>query len=397
LQLDGFLRHEMKPFSVKILFILCIFILLFISAEPSPVSSLSESEMKKSQIEQIETDLSREKEQFQEFDLKEKSLLDQLSSIEKDITGKRIIIKELSEKIQGIRGEINERQGRLKLLENSLTDMEDLLGKRLVAFYKYAKRGYIKVLATTSSLDELNQRMKYLKVILDEDRKVMKDTADEHSNYRKEVFLLGEKLAAVASLEEEENSRLLDLKKDLEEKVIFLAKIHKEKEFYEIAVRELESAAQNLKETLLNLESDKKKEEVLPVDFEESKGRLPLPLDGKILKDIKKSGEKDFSTLQGVYIEGTFGSDVRAVFPGRIDFSGQLKGYGQVIVINHGTRFFTISAYLLQRNKLEGEMVAEGDVIGQVGETGLLVGPALYFEIREGENNLDPLKWLKVD
>ena len=395
--MDDFLRHEMKPFSLKTLFILSIFILFFISADPPPVSSLSESEMKKSQIEQIETDLSREKEQLQEFDLKEKSLLDQLSRIEKDITGKRIIIKELREKIQSSRGELNERQERLKLLENSLAEMEDLLGRRLVAFYKYAKRGYLKILATTSGLDELNQRMKYLRVILDEDRKIMKDTADEHANYRKEVFLLKEKLAVIASLKDEENSRLLDLQKDLEEKVIFLAKIHKEKELYEIAVRELESAAQNLKETLLNLESDQKKVKILPVDFEESKGRLPLPLDGKILKDIKKSGEKDFSTLQGVYIEGTFGSDVKAVFPGRVDFSGQLKGYGQVIVINHGTRFFTISAYLLQRNKLEGEMVAEGDVIGQVGETGLLVGPALYFEIREGDTNLDPLKWLKVD
>jgi len=123
---------------------------------------------------------------------------------------------------------------------------------------------------------------------------------------------------------------------------------------------------------------------------------LLLPVDGKILKKSTKSGEREFTTLKGIYIEAPFGSHVKAVFPGRVDFSGQLKGYGQVVVINHGSRFFTISAYLLQRNKQEGEMVEKGDIIGQVGETGMETGPALYFEIREGETNLNPLKWLKV-
>jgi septal ring factor EnvC (AmiA/AmiB activator) len=275
--------------------------------------------------------------------------------------------------------------------------MEDLLSKRIVAFYKYAKKGYLKILATSSGLDQLNHSMKYLKVILDEDRAIMKKTAEEQSNYRNEVLLLEEKLSAVASLEEAEKVRMSELKEDLEKKVIFLAKIHEEKEFYEVAIKELESAAQNLKYTLVNLESDQRKKEDLPQNFAASKGKLALPLNGKILRKSSKSGEKEFNTLKGVYIEGPFGADVKAVFPGRVDFSGQLKGYGQVIVINHGARFYTISAYLLKRTKQEGEMVEKGDIIGQVGETGMLTGPALYFEIREGENNLNPLRWLKVD
>ena len=130
--------------------------------------------------------------------------------------------------------------------------------------------------------------------------------------------------------------------------------------------------------------------------FESSKGRLPLPLPGKIMRDVNTTGDGTFDSHKGVYIRGDFGQEVRAVFPGRVDFSGQLKGYGQVIIINHGSRYFTISAYLLQRNKTEGDTVARGEVIGQIGETGLVTGPALYFEIRKGETTLDPLKWLKV-
>ena len=392
-----FVKNKMKSVPATILFFLSIFIPFLSSSETFPTANQSESDLKKSHVEQIESDLSREKQQFQDFNIKEKSLLDQLASIEKDITEKRVIVKKLGGEIQISREELNKRQELLNQSDNVLNEMEDLLSKRLVVFYKYAKKGYLKILATSGGLDQLNHGMKYLKVIMDKDRDIMKKTADEQANHRNEVLLLEEKLSAIASLEEAENSQLLELKEDLGKKVILLAKIHNEKEFYEVAVKELESAAQNLKETLVNLESDQQEKKDLPKDFAKSKGQLPLPLDGKILKKTTKSGEKEFNTLKGIYIEGPFDSDVKAVFPGRVDFSGQLKGYGQVIVINHGARFFTISAYLLKRTKQEGEMVEKGDVIGQVGETGMVTGPALYFEIREGENNLNPLKWLKVD
>jgi septal ring factor EnvC (AmiA/AmiB activator) len=387
----------MRLSPVKSLCLFSMFLPISILGVPSPATALAESEEKVSQMEQIVEDLQREKEQYKIFDLKEKGLLEQLSSLEKHIMERRIILKELEEEIQLRKAEYRERQGHLKELDDALTQMEGLLAKRLVAFYKNARRGYIKILVTTGGLDQLNHRIKYLRVILNEDRRIMKETAEKRENYRKEVFLLEEKLAAIAELEKEERLRVSELKEDVEEKVVLLAKIHREKEFYEIAVRELEAAARDLKETLLSLESDEQKTQVLPTGFVKAKGKLSLPLKGEIVKDSGKSGEKDFGTLKGIYIRGNFGSDVKAVFPGRVDFSGQLKGYGQVIVINHGSRFYTISAYLLKRNKLEGEMVAESEVIGQVGETGMLTGPALYFEIRVGDTNLEPLEWLKVD
>ena len=100
--------------------------------------------------------------------------------------------------------------------------------------------------------------------------------------------------------------------------------------------------------------------------------------------------------IKGILIEAPGGAEVKAVFPGRVDFSGPLKGYGQVIVINHGSRYFTVSAQLTERTKGEGESVAAGEVIGSVGQSGSKRSARLYFEIRMGSGNVDPLKWLKV-
>jgi septal ring factor EnvC (AmiA/AmiB activator) len=87
---------------------------------------------------------------------------------------------------------------------------------------------------------------------------------------------------------------------------------------------------------------------------------------------------------------------VKAVFPGRVEFSGQMKGYGEMIILNHGSRYFSLSARLSKRSKKEGDMVKAGEVIGFLGPSDGVNQPMLYFEVRLGESPLDPVKWLKV-
>jgi murein hydrolase activator len=377
--------------------ILNISLAFWLGTEVCPADDSILSGNKENQIQKIETDLTHEKEQYIQFDQKEKGLLEQLSDIEKQVNEKKIILKELEGSLKSAQGELKKQREVLSRTEVSYNQLKNLLNKRLVAFYKYAKRGYLRIFTNVNDLTQLNHMIKYLRVILDKDLNIMKQASREHQNYKQQVSIIEKQFNAVTGIEKEESSKMLALKTDLENKVLLLSRIHKEKEFYETAVKELGSATENLKNTIKNLDYIETKVSSLPSGFGDLKGRLPLPLMGKIEKENKKSADNIFNSLKGIYITGPFGADVRSVFHGRVDYSGQLKGYGQVIVINHGERFFTISAYLSHRNKAEGEKVEKGEVIGQVGETGLLAGPALYFEIRKGDDNLDPLKWLKVN
>ena len=386
----------MRLYSLLFLVIMMISLLFIVSRDVYPADDSSGSDNRQSQIKQIETDLSYEKEQYLQFDQKEKGLLEQLSEIEDEVIEYKIILKELSENIEIAKGELSKQRETLKGMETSLKSMKNLLNKRLVAFYKYAKRGYLRIFSSTNDLTQLNHMTKYLRVILDKDLVIMRQASKEYKEYRQQVSLIEKKVKIISDMQEEESSKLLSLKSEIEKKVILLSRIHKEKEFYETAVKELGAAAENLKNTIRDLEYKEIKTNVLPTGFAEAKGKLPLPLEGKIEKNIKKSDNKILNALKGIYISGSFGADVRAVFQGRVDYSGQLKGYGQIIVINHGSRFYTISAYLSRRDKSEGEIVEKGELIGQVGETGLLEGSGLYFEMRKGDSNLDPLKWLKV-
>ncbi len=347
-------------------------------------------------IMEIESRLSQEKKKLNAFNTQEKNVLFQLADLEQEVAEKRLIVNSLGKTTHLAKVEVKKLKIRLGDFEKALRNAEDRLGKRLVALYKHARKGYTTILAKASDLDDFWQRVKYIRSIINEDREGLTRLSEKKLRHKKEISLVQEQIVQIEAVKDKEKIRLSSLKKDLEGKVIRLMRIHKEKRFYEKGVRELQIAAKNLKKTLLEIEKQKRYKMTLPSRFIASKGRLPLPLDGKVIKGDKFLEYKGLNLHKGVFVEGLSNANVKAVFPGRVDFSGRLKGYGEIIIINHGSRYFTISAHLSQRIKEKGDAVEVGDVIGRVGRDRPSKRVRLYFEIRRAGKNLDPLKWLKV-
>jgi len=359
--------------------------------QPVLSAARGQSSEKREQIERIEEDLSREREQYLKFREKEKELLYSLTAVEKEIEDKQGALREIEARTARVKRELVEGQGELGKLENALSDVEGRLGLRLDAFYRYARRGYARLFTSAEGLGTLRKRIKYLKAVMKDDLELLQAMAELQQKYRREIAGVKERLALLERLEKAESSHLAALKEDIDRRVVLLMRIHREKEFYNTAVKELELAAQNLRATLLGLEKVGEAKPVpLPARFDEAQGKLPLPLSGRIIRDGGPNGPK------GILIEAPSGSEVKAVFPGRVEFSGTLKGYGQVIVINHGARYFTVSAQLGKRTRQTGEEVRAGEVIGALAETLPPQTAQLYFEIRMGVGNEDPLNWLKV-
>ena len=391
--------HSSKEIGISFIQRILIFFtpILFVTPHFSQATSNPEPDTKEKQIEQIETDLSREKERFLSLDIREKDLLGQLAEIEKNIVEKRKFLQEVKENLRLNQNELKRQQEELRGLEESSEEVRGRLGKRLVAFYKYAKRGYMHLLTSAQDLEQLRKSMKYLQVIMEEDRRLLHQTANVEQRINQEISSIKERVAIIDRMKKAESERLVSIKEELDKKVFLLMKVHNEKEFYETLVKELQLAAQNLKNTLLDL--DRKQEvKVLPSGFADSKGKLPLPFDGKIIKSDEDGWGGDITSMhKGIFIQGPLGAEVKAVAAGRVDFSGWLKGYGQTIVINHGSRFFTVSAHLSERYKEAGDMVEKGSAIGSLGHTGPFEEPRLYFEIRRAGTPLNPMKWVKVN
>ena len=382
------------PTRIKILLMGIIFAVLILSHFILPAQA-SKKDPQDDQIHVIEQELNKEKEQLFKFGKKEQHLLDQLSELEQKILSQRRYLNELKRKIRLGKTELSRHQKQQKALRGSIDKVEQRLYGRLVAFYKYGKSGYSQLIGTSVSIEQFRKRIKYLKVIMAEDRKMFQDMVGLHQTHQREIRLTQDKLTAIETMEETEQKQLVTLKKDLDAKVILLMKIHKEKEFYETAVKELEFAAASLKNTLQDIEKQPPRTQALPKGFEKEKGMLPLPFPGKVIRNKKNLMAGAGKSRKGIFIKGPSGGDVTAVYGGRVDYSGWLKGYGQIIVINHGSRYFSVSGHLLERFKENGDMVEQGEVIGLLGQTEYLAGPLLYFELRRGSENLNPFRWLK--
>jgi septal ring factor EnvC (AmiA/AmiB activator) len=357
-------------------------------------SSDAPSEATQDQIKEIETQLSREKQKLEAFHSRERDILSQLAELEQEVALKRRAMNRISDKMRRTREEMDLLGKELENLERVFMRVEVQVSRRLIALYKHGRKGYLRVLGDASDLEQFWRQAKYLGAVMKEERETLARLTQEARRQKREMSRLKESLSEKGAVRKEEEARLSALRGQLEKKVIQLMKIHKEKEFYETAVEELQIAATHLKHTLLSLEKKTTYRSDPASPFADFKGRLPSPLEGKVIRAEKLSRSR--RTGRGVFVEGTSDPRVRAVFPGRIDFSGRIKGYGEVVVVNHGERYFTISARLLRRERQEGETVAGGDVIGRAGATGSSKGMRVYFEIRRAGQSLDPMAWLKI-
>ncbi|HYG68660.1 MAG TPA: peptidoglycan DD-metalloendopeptidase family protein, partial [Anaeromyxobacteraceae bacterium] len=127
------------------------------------------------------------------------------------------------------------------------------------------------------------------------------------------------------------------------------------------------------------------------------RGKLPRPADGPITVAFGRVVDARFNTVtvqNGIDVAARAGTPVRAVAPGRVAHAGWFKGYGNLVILDHGDGYHTLVAHLRSMRVAMGEAVEAGTVLGTVGDSGSLKGPYLYFEVREKGRPVDPAGWL---
>jgi murein hydrolase activator len=128
------------------------------------------------------------------------------------------------------------------------------------------------------------------------------------------------------------------------------------------------------------------------------RGQLPWPIDGRIMEGFGRQVHPRFGTetfRHGVEIEGAEGALIRAVYGGTVLYRGWLKGYGNLVILDHGAGYYTLYGHASDLLVDEGDSVRVGQGIARVGDTGSLAGPRLYFEVRYQGRPEDPREWLK--
>lgn len=184
------------------------------------------------------------------------------------------------------------------------------------------------------------------------------------------------------------------LQKNTQEKNDLLRKVQAQKGLYQLAVKEMRRAEREL-ETAMQARAPSSPVQSTRDGFLQAKGQLPSPLWGEVVRRFQQAGKDDSTTFaNGITITTPPHSEVRSIYSGTVLFAGPMRGYGNMVIIDHQHHYYSVSARLGEIRAHQGDSIGQGRVIGTTNAHSNQPDNALYFEIRRDAVAEDPLSWL---
>lgn len=364
---------------------------------------------------QMQQEMKAQKKKLESVKKTEKNVIEELKKINSELAEtankldiQRAKIKTLQDNILNLREEI-------KNYNKKLAYQINLMKKRLKSLQRMTfENDPLLIVLSGEDPSQVLKSIRYLKDISAYDQSLIK-------KYHATLNVLNEKVKKLKGFEgelqkEEEGFKKLEAsykeKKNQREK--FLVSVRKEKGHYEKMIRELKESSNKIMKIIE--ESNRKerelkkrkgietkpgtKEEDLPEysAFTKLKGRLPWPVIGTVGVSYGSQSDPLFNLpvfRSGIHIKTSPNSQIKAVHEGKVVFADSFKGFGQLIILNHGGGYHTLYGNLSRLFSQNGAIIKERQTIGEVGESQLLGTYGLYFEIRYKGKALNPEHWLK--
>lgn len=274
----------------------------------------------------------------------------------------------------------------------------NVLSVHLREMYKEGNRKIWQEMLSASDFSQLSQKYKFFVLLAQRDSLLIEDALEKSRQIEKERAEITEMLHKVSMAEKEKRSELARLQQNREEREQALKRIREKQENYEKRVKELAEAKDKLENLINTLEERRKRilesrSEYGERDFASLKGKMRMPVEGQTIRGFGRSRHPEFGTVtfnSGIDIEVRAGSPVEAVARGRVEYAGELTGYGNCIIINHGGGYYTLYARTGSIFVGKGDVVDMGAVIAET-----VAGSNFHFELRKSKKSMNPQEWIR--
>ena len=336
---------------------------------------------------------------------KEKSYLRELSVFDHRVKQSESQIELLDLQIEKNEDEISRLAQDIDAHQQKITELQRMLGKRYVAIYKYSGISDLNVMLSANDVAELNNLTYLMKRLSRQDEDALESLKSEimalESDKLKQEKAQGELVLRKRQRQRERdtNTRAGAQRREL------LERIDKEKHVHLAAMKETEEDQRALQKKVDDLIKKRAAERAAArknnpgapvVAAHKGKFEWPVP-DRRITSKFGMRIHPKFRTRiqhSGIDIGSPKGTPITAAGAGEVIFTGWLRGYGQVVIIDHGNGYSTVYAHMSKISTDEGRAVKTGTVIGLVGQTGVATGPHLHFEVRVNGKAQNPMKYL---
>lgn len=303
-------------------------------------------------------------------------------------------LKQKDEELEAITNQLDAVRGRIRERRASIV-------ARVRVQYMLGRLGYLKPLLSAEDPSDFHRRFQYLSAISKREYELLDAYREDVASLEAIERKRGEARDQMLVLKKRTDRQLRDTRQIKRQKKSFLTKVTRQKAQRESVLAELERSAERVDSLLKELEARRRAAIVVPgpgVDgIRGLKGALIWPAEGPVVSFFGRQKHPTFETYierKGIEIRTGEGSDIRAVMEGTVVYGDWLRGYGLVLILDHGNGFFSLYAHASKLLTEVGARVQAGQAIGETGDTGLIGDTTLYFELRDGSEPVDPLLWL---
>ena len=335
---------------------------------------------------------------------KETEILEILDGIDITLNGIRKKIAEYRRDIHRLENRLSRARDRYRRVARQAESNRRAMKKRLVSLYKLGWLGRLNVLASADSFYDLVKRRDAMERILARDRELLSRLAVQKKELADLTRRIAEQKQEKIALTAARKKALRRAAREKARRAAILAEIRTRKTLELAAMDMLRQAAADLDRTIRDIAARPRPPAAAsgPGDnrpFSELKGLLPMPVKGKIVTRFGKYTDTRYNVVNfrsGIDIQADRGEPIHAVHAGRVIFADWFKGYGNMMIIDHEDSYYSVYAHAEELFKKKGDRVEAGEVIATVGESGSLIGPGLYFEVRHHGRPMDPLRWIQI-
>src|SRR3990172_1761437 len=327
---------------------------------------------------------------------------DQLRESERAISEANRVLRELGRKRHAAREELTSLGTRQATVMAEIAARREQIGRLLSAHYLGGKRSYLKLLVMGEDPNQLARELHYYGYVTRAQTTFIQSLRADLERLRAIEALTLDKTAELSAIEAEQRAERGKLLGQQAERRKVLVRVSAQVRDQRREVKSLERDEARLSRLVDQLTKviaapRGRRNERVPesgggrLSFAQLKGRLRLPIRGVLVNRFGAKRSEGGAKWKGLFIRAASGQDVRVVAAGRVVFAEWMRGFGNLLIVDHGADYLTIYGNNESVLKAVGDEVRTGDAIATVGATGGSPESGLYFEIRRQGKPFDPL------
>ncbi|WP_062270565.1 murein hydrolase activator EnvC family protein [Endozoicomonas arenosclerae] len=350
----------------------------------------AEKESPQSQLEAINGDIEHLRKLLDKLNKERSSAENQLQSTETEMSQLQNSIRKIEQELNKGKNEIKKLQSRQQALTAQKNKEKDRIANSVRSVYLASRDNRLKLLLNQESPEEVSRHLTYLKHLQKaqlEAIQAFESTLTEIAENKDQQQAVNDRLEDQQANLAEKKEQLLESRSDRKK---LISRINRQFQSNDRELDALNQQKKQLEEVLAQLASRKPAN----TNIQKAKGRLPWPVDGQILYGFNQQRPDTRIRWQGILISVATGTKVTAIHDGTVIFSDWLRGYGQLIIVDHGNNYLSLYAHNQWLLKKEGEAILAGEALALSGQSGGQTEPGVYLEIRHNGKPQNPVPWL---